>query len=118
MPEQTTTSGLRYEDLEIGNGKKATGRGETVFVHYIGCLVDGSKFDSSHDRGEPLEFALGAGLVIPGWDEGIVGMRAGGRRKLIVPPELGYGARGSDDVIPPNAVLIFDIQLLDVMGKF
>lgn len=118
MPEQKTASGLGYEDLEIGTGKKAIGRGETVFVHYTGCLEDGTKFDSSHDRGEPLEFSLGAGLVIPGWDEGIIGMRAGGRRKLIVPPELGYGARGAGSAIPPNAVLIFDIQLLNVMGKF
>lgn len=118
MSEQKTASGLRYEDLEIGKGKKAIGRGETVFVHYTGWLEDGTKFDSSHDRGEPLEFSLGAGLVIPGWDEGIIGMRAGGRRKLTVPPELGYGSRGAGSVIPPNAVLVFDIQLLDIMGKF
>lgn len=118
MSDHETASGLRYEDLKIGQGKKATGRGETVFVHYTGWLEDGTKFDSSHDRGEPLEFSLGAGLVIPGWDEGIIGMRAGGRRKLTVPPELGYGARGAGNVIPPNAVLIFDIELLNVMGKF
>lgn len=118
MPEQQTASGLRYEDLTIGNGKKASGRGETVFVHYTGWLEDGTRFDSSHDRGEPLEFSLGAGLVIAGWDEGMVGMRAGGRRKLTVPPELGYGARGAGNVIPPNARLIFEIELLDVKGKF
>ncbi|MCO6440340.1 MAG: FKBP-type peptidyl-prolyl cis-trans isomerase [Nitrococcus mobilis] len=118
MSEQETASGLRYEDLAIGKGKKATGRGETVFVHYTGWLEDGTRFDSSHDRGEPLEFSLGAGLVIPGWEEGIIGMRAGGRRKLTVPPELGYGARGAGTVIPPNAHLTFEIELLDVMGKF
>lgn len=118
MPEQQLPSGLRYEDLTLGNGKKALGRGETVFVHYTGWLEDGTRFDSSYDRGEPLEFSLGAGLVIPGWDEGIVGMRAGGRRKLLVPAELGYGARGAGTAIPPNARLIFEVELLEVMGKF
>lgn len=118
MAEQQTASGLRFEDLEIGRGKKAIGRGETVYVHYTGWLDDGTKFDSSHDRGEPLHFPLGERYVIPGWDEGMVGMRIGGRRRLTIPPELGYGSRGAGSVIPPNATLIFEVELLDIMGKY
>lgn len=118
MAEQETASGLRYEDLEIGKGKKATGRGETIFLHFTGWLENGTKFDSSHYREEPLELALGSGRVIPGWDEGIIGMRPGGRRKLTIPPKLAYGSRGAGGVIPPNTTLIFEIELLDVMGRF
>ena len=106
-------SGLQYEDLVVGNGKMAE-PGMNVSVHYTGWLTNGSKFDSSLDRGEPFKFQLGAGAVIQGWDEGVKGMRIGGKRKLTIPPDLGYGSHGAGSVIPPNATLVFDVELLDV----
>lgn len=114
MAEVTTASGLVYEDVEIGAGPEATGPGQTVSVHYTGWLPDGTKFDSSVDRGDPFGFPLGVGYVIPGWDEGVVGMKVGGKRKLTIPPNLGYGARGAGGVIPPHATLIFEVELLDI----
>lgn len=109
----TTPSGLKYIDLVPGTG--ATPKtGQTVIVHYTGTLEDGTKFDSSRDRNQPFSFPLGRGQVIKGWDEGIADMRVGGRRKLIIPPALGYGARGAGGVIPPNATLIFDVELLRI----
>jgi len=114
MNEQVARSGLRYEDRTVGKGALATGPGQTVTVHYTGWLEDGRKFDSSHDRGEPFGFPLGMGYVIPGWDEGIVGMRVGGVRRLVIPPALGYGAHGAGDMIPPNATLLFDVELLEI----
>jgi FKBP-type peptidyl-prolyl cis-trans isomerase FkpA len=109
----TTPSGLVYEDLVTGNGAVAA-PGQTVTVHYTGWLTDDTKFDSSRDRNEPFVFPLGAGSVIPGWDEGVTGMKVGGRRKLTIPPQLGYGAHGAGGVIPPNATLVFEVELLDV----
>ena len=109
----TTPSGLKYQILKRGSGRFATD-GATVTVHYTGWLATGTKFDSSVDRGQPFQFTLGAGQVIKGWDEGVKGMRIGEKRKLFIPPDLGYGARGAGDVIPPNANLIFDVELLDV----
>ncbi|HEU4699446.1 MAG TPA: FKBP-type peptidyl-prolyl cis-trans isomerase [Gemmatimonadales bacterium] len=106
-------SGLVYEDLVVGEGREAE-PARVVQVHYTGWLTDGTKFDSSLDRREPFEFTLGAGRVIRGWDEGVKGMKVGGKRKLTIPPELGYGARGAGRVIPPNATLVFDVELLDV----
>jgi len=107
------SDGLKYVDLKIGSGPEPV-TGQTVRVHYVGRLLDGTKFDSSRDRGQPFEFALGQGSVIAGWDEGIKTMRVGGRRKLIVPPQLAYGAQGAGDKIPPDATLVFDIELLGV----
>jgi FKBP-type peptidyl-prolyl cis-trans isomerase FkpA len=110
-------SGLKYTDTKLGTGTEAT-KGHKVSVHYTGWLYNngakGAKFDSSVDRGEPFSFALGAGQVIRGWDEGVDGMKIGGKRTLIIPPELGYGARGAGGVIPPNATLMFDVELLGV----
>jgi FKBP-type peptidyl-prolyl cis-trans isomerase len=114
VPEVATPSGLRYEDTTVGDGPAATGPGQTVVVHYTGWLEDGTKFDSSKDRAEPFRFPLGVGFVIPGWDEGVVGMNVGGRRRLTVPPHLAYGERGAGGVIPPNATLTFDVELLEV----
>ncbi|HEY9798472.1 MAG TPA: FKBP-type peptidyl-prolyl cis-trans isomerase [Leptolyngbyaceae cyanobacterium] len=109
----TTPSGLKYVEINEGNG--ATPKtGQTVVVHYTGTLEDGTKFDSSRDRNQPFSFKLGVGQVIKGWDEGLSTMKVGGRRQLIIPPELGYGARGAGGVIPPNAKLIFDVELLRI----
>ena len=108
-----TSSGLAYVDMVAGNGAVPTA-GKPVKVHYTGWLENGTKFDSSVDRGEPFVFTVGVGQVIPGWDEGVMSMKVGGKRKLIVPPQLGYGAAGAGGVIPPNAVLIFEVELLDV----
>lgn len=110
---QLTASGLRITDIEVGDGAEATA-GQTVVVHYRGTLEDGTQFDASYDRGKPFSFPLGAGRVIKGWDEGVQGMKVGGKRKLVIPPDLGYGARGAGGVIPPNATLIFDVELLDI----
>jgi len=112
---QITDSGLQYTDLEVGTGDEASA-GQTVVVHYRGTLEDGSQFDASYDRGQPFSFPLGAGRVIKGWDEGVQGMKVGGKRKLVIPPDLGYGARGAGGVIPPNATLIFEVELLEVKG--
>jgi FKBP-type peptidyl-prolyl cis-trans isomerase FkpA len=109
----TTPSGLKIEDEVVGTGAEARA-GQQATVHYTGWLTDGKKFDSSKDRGQPFTFPLGGGQVIKGWDEGVIGMRVGGKRKLTIPPELGYGARGAGGVIPPNATLIFEVELLDV----
>jgi FKBP-type peptidyl-prolyl cis-trans isomerase len=109
----TTPSGLKYWDLKKGTGAIAKA-GDQVKVHYTGWLTDGKKFDSSVDRGEPFAFKLGAGMVIKGWDEGVAGMKVGGKRQLRIPAELGYGARGAGGAIPPNAELIFDVELLGV----
>ena len=105
--------GLKYTDDQVGTGAVAT-PGKTAVVHYTGWLLDGTKFDSSRDRNQPFSFALGAGQVIKGWDEGVAGMKVGGKRTLIVPASLGYGARGAGGVIPPNATLKFEVELLDV----
>lgn len=109
----TTSSGLKYVELKEGTG--ATPKpGQTVEVHYVGTLEDGTQFDSSRDRGQPFSFKIGIGQVIKGWDEGVSTIKVGGRRQLIIPPELGYGARGAGGVIPPNATLLFDVELLGV----
>ena len=107
----TTESGLQVVDLVKGTGRQAE-LGDTATVHYTGWLANGTKFDSSLDRKEPFSFRLGAGQVIRGWDEGVMGMKVGGKRKLIIPPQLGYGARGAGNVIPPNATLTFEVELL------
>ena len=111
----TTPSGLQYEDTTLGGGAEARA-GQNVRVHYTGWLYNngqqGAKFDSSRDRNDPFAFSLGAGMVIKGWDEGVAGMKIGGKRTLIIPPQLGYGARGAGGVIPPNATLKFDVELL------
>ena len=111
--EITTESGLKYVDLVVGTGREAAA-GDLATVHYTGWLTNGKKFDSSVDRREPFSFPLGGGKVIRGWDEGVVGMKVGGKRKLTIPPQLGYGARGAGGVIPPNATLVFDVELLEV----
>jgi FKBP-type peptidyl-prolyl cis-trans isomerase FkpA len=117
MPATTTPSGLIIDELVVGKGDTAAA-GQNVSVHYTGWLFfggeKGKKFDSSKDRGDPFEFPLGAGHVIKGWDEGVQGMKVGGSRKLTIPPNLGYGARGAGGVIPPNATLIFEVELLGV----
>ena len=109
----TTDSGLAYEDITIGNGTPAEA-GQQVSVHYTGWLVDGTKFDSSKDRNDPFNFKLGAGNVIKGWDEGVQGMQIGGIRKLTIPAQLGYGTRGAGGVIPPDATLVFEVELLKI----
>lgn len=113
----TTESGLKIEDITVGTGA-APQTGQTCVMHYTGWLYEdgakGQKFDSSVDRGQPFEFQIGTGQVIKGWDEGVATMKVGGKRTLIIPPELGYGARGAGGVIPPNATLLFEVELLDV----
>jgi peptidylprolyl isomerase len=109
----TTPSGLQYVEIKEGTGAVPKA-GQTVKVHYTGWLTNGNKFDSSVDRGEPFKFSLGRGQVIRGWDEGLSTMKIGGKRKLTIPPALGYGARGAGGVIPPNATLVFDVELLGV----
>lgn len=111
MSTITTASGLQYEEIKVGSGAAAKA-GNMVSVHYTGWLTDGQKFDSSKDRNEPFQFNLGAGQVIKGWDEGVQGMQVGGVRKLTIPANLGYGARGAGGVIPPNATLIFEVEFL------
>lgn len=106
-------SGLAYQDIKVGKGASPV-KGRMVRVHYTGWLVNGKKFDSSVDRNEPFEFNIGSQQVIPGWDEGVMTMKVGGKRRLTIPPALGYGARGAGGDIPPNATLIFDVELLDV----
>lgn len=117
MAYTTTASGLQFEDVVVGAGALAS-PGQHVTVHYTGWLYEngqaGAKFDSSKDRGDPFDFPLGAGHVIRGWDEGVAGMKVGGTRMLVIPPALGYGARGSGGVIPPNATLLFEVELLEV----
>jgi FKBP-type peptidyl-prolyl cis-trans isomerase FkpA len=114
-PTQTgaTVTELQKEDSKIGTGDEAVA-GKRVTVHYTGWLTDGTKFDSSKDRGQPFTFQLGGGQVIKGWDQGVAGMKVGGIRKLTIPPDLGYGARGAGGVIPPNATLVFEVELLGV----
>ena len=109
----TNPSGLKYVELEEGTGATPE-PGQTVVVHYTGTLENGTKFDSSRDRNSPFEFKIGVGQVIKGWDEGLSTMKVGGRRQLIIPPDLGYGSRGAGGVIPPNATLLFDVELLDI----
>ena len=113
MSTTTTESGLLIEEIRVGSGDTAVS-GQFVSVHYTGWLTDGTKFDSSKDRDEPFEFPLGQRTVIAGWDEGVQSMRVGGVRKLTIPPHLGYGARGAGGVIPPNATLVFEVELLDL----
>lgn len=117
--EETTASGLKIIDTEVGTGATPA-TGQTCVMHYTGWLYENgektTKFDSSVDRGEPFEFPIGTGRVIKGWDEGVATMKVGGKRTLIIPPELGYGASGAGGVIPPNATLIFDVELLDIKG--
>jgi peptidylprolyl isomerase len=108
-----TPSGLKYIDIEVGTGDSPT-TGQTVKVHYTGTLTDGKKFDSSLDRGQPFSFKIGVGQVIKGWDEGVATMKVGGKRTLIIPPDLGYGERGAGGVIPGNATLLFDVELLSI----
>jgi FKBP-type peptidyl-prolyl cis-trans isomerase FkpA len=111
----TTSSGLQIEELAIGSGAAAQA-GNRVSVHYTGWLTDGTKFDSSVDRDTPFEFNLGTGDVIKGWDEGVAGMQPGGKRRLTIPPELGYAERGAGAIIPPNATLIFEVELLEIIS--
>ena len=106
-------SELIIEDLSVGSGDEAAA-GKTVIVHYTGWLTNGSKFDSSKDRNDPFDFRLGAGQVIRGWDQGVAGMKVGGKRTLTIPPEMAYGSRGAGGVIPPNATLVFEVELLAV----
>lgn len=111
--EIETASGLKYTDDKVGDGPSPQ-KGKRVTVHYTGTLADGKKFDSSRDRGQPFKFVIGVGQVIAGWDEGVMTMKVGGRRRLVIPASLGYGARGAGGVIPPNAELHFDVELLGV----
>lgn len=111
---RATSSGLKYKELQPGTGATAE-RGQNVQVHYTGWLRSGKQFDSSVGRGQPFQFQLGAGRVIKGWDEGVAGMRVGGKRMLLIPPQLGYGARGAGGKIPPNAELVFEVELLQVL---
>ncbi len=104
---------LVVEDLKIGSGNEVK-TGDNISIHYVGTLENGTKFDSSYDRGSPFETQIGVGQVIKGWDEGVVGMKIGGKRKLIIPPEFGYGSRGAGNIIPPNSTLIFEVELIDI----
>jgi FKBP-type peptidyl-prolyl cis-trans isomerase FkpA len=113
LPSTPMPNGMEFIDIQVGTGAEAQA-GNLVTVHYTGWLTNGKKFDSSRDRRDPFQFTLGRGQVIKGWDEGVKGMRIGGQRRLIIPPELGYGARGAGGTIPPNATLIFDVELLQV----
>lgn len=120
MPAQmgnmtTTASGLQYAEITAGNGDVAK-EGNIVSVHYTGWFTDGKKFDSSLDRGKPFQFTLGKGQVIKGWDEGVVGMKTGGKRQLVIPPQLAYGERGYPNAIPPNATLVFEVELLNIVS--
>jgi peptidylprolyl isomerase len=108
-----TPSGLQYQEVAPGSGAAAK-PGQIAVVHYTGWLTDGTKFDSSRDRGEPFSFPIGVGQVIPGWDEGVAGMKAGGRRRLVIPSDLAYGPEGSPPVIPPDATLVFDVELVEL----
>jgi FKBP-type peptidyl-prolyl cis-trans isomerase len=108
------TATLLLEDIALGDGIEVASRGQFITVHYRGTLEDGTEFDASYPRNEPFSFPVGVGYVIAGWDQGVVGMKVGGKRRLIVPPQLGYGPQGAGDVIPPNATLIFEIELLHV----
>lgn len=112
-PTSTPSSSLKIEDVKVGAGTLAE-NGDLVTVNYVGTLTNGQKFDSSYDRNEPFKFTLGQGEVIKGWDQGVLGMKVGGKRRLTIPPDLGYGAAGAGGVIPPNATLIFEVELLDV----
>jgi FKBP-type peptidyl-prolyl cis-trans isomerase len=112
-PTAQDVTELKVEDLTVGKGAEAK-NGDLVTVHYTGWLTDGTKFDSSVDKGQPYQFTLGAGKVIPGWDEGVAGMKVGGKRKLTIPPDMGYGAQGAGGVIPPNATLVFEVELLGI----
>ncbi len=114
MSITTLDNGLVIEELEIGTGIEAKGAGHFAHVHYTGWLEDGTLFDSSVTRGETFGFPMGVGYVIPGWDIGVVGMKVGGKRKLTVPSDLGYGANGAGDVIPPNATLVFEVELVEI----
>ena len=114
MSEMITDSGLKYETTTEGNGPGAQ-NGQTVSVHYTGWLTSGDKFDSSKDRSDPFQFQLGAGRVIKGWDEGVAGMQVGETRKLTIPPQLGYGPQGAGGVVPPNATLVFEVELLEIL---
>jgi FKBP-type peptidyl-prolyl cis-trans isomerase len=113
VKEATMAGQLKIEELVVGTGNEAK-KGQTVSVHYTGWLTDGKKFDSSKDNGRPFSFALGRGQVIQGWDQGVAGMKVGGKRKLTIPPELGYGAQGFPGAIPPNSTLVFEVELLGV----
>jgi FKBP-type peptidyl-prolyl cis-trans isomerase len=113
--QSSMATDLKVEDLKVGNGAEAS-PGKTVTVHYTGWLTDGKKFDSSLDRQSPFKFRLGAHQVIAGWDKGVAGMKVGGKRKLTIPPDMAYGPRGAGNVIPPNATLVFEVELLEVNG--
>lgn len=112
---KTTSSGLQYKDIEVGTGTMPE-KGQICVVHYHGTLLDGTVFDSSKERGQPFEFPIGVGRVIKGWDEGVMTMRIGGKRKLVVPPDLGYGSRTMGS-IPPNSTLVFEVELLNIKTK-
>lgn len=113
LANQNQGEKVESTDIKVGDGAEATA-GKTVSVHYTGTLTDGKKFDSSLDRGEPFSFTLGQGEVIQGWDQGVAGMKVGGKRKLVIPPSLGYGDQGAGDTIPPNSTLVFEVELLSV----